>query len=82
MADPSIYDLIVDEGLSRQRLAIDELKFRFKKTKPFRSEEPTREDRMVEAAQFTPEKESFARQNFGDEIVNEYKQKIYKGLGR
>ena len=69
MAESSIFDMVVDETLDRIRLATDVLGARFKKTKPFRMTEMTREDRLVEYAQFD---EQYARQNFDGPEVDQY----------
>ena len=79
MAESSIFDMVVDEILERQNLAISELKVRFKKTTPFRMKEVTREDRLVEYAQFD---EEYARQNFDGAQVDQYVRTMEELKGR
>ena len=78
MAESNIFDMVVDEILERQRLVISELNVRFKKKRPFRMKEVTREDRLVEYAQFD---EQFARQNFDGAEVDRYVRDMEKLRG-
>ena len=74
--EESIYDLVVDELLARQRLVKEELRERFKKTKPFRQEPVSRKERIFQADEMTPEIETQLRQWFGNEPVDIYKSKL------
>ena len=75
---PSIYDLVVDELLERQRMVRSELQERFKKTKPFRQEQVSDKERLVEYDELTPEKKEWLRQQFGDEAVLPYFAELEK----
>jgi len=81
--EPSIYDLVVEELLSRQELVREEIRERFKKTKPFRQEPVSRKEKMVMAdeasEEMTSEKEAQLRQWFGDEPIDSYKSKLGGG---
>ena len=78
MAKESIYDLVVDELLDRQSLVREELKERFKKTKPFRQTEVSPKEALVEYDELTPERIQRMREEFGDEPVDLYLGNIGK----
>ena len=78
----SVFDLVVDEILERQRLVRAELKARFKRTKPFRTEPVSREEKLLEYDEFTPEIEDFSRSNFGNEAVDIYKNTMEELRGK
>lgn len=78
MANESIYDLVVEELLSRQQDVRAELKERFKKTKPFRQEPVSPKEALVEYDELTPERIQQMRQEFGDEPVDLYLGNISK----
>lgn len=67
----SILELTVDILVKRQRMLKDELRQRFKKTKPFMME-PVSEDKMLEQYMATtPEDMSGYIQTYGEDTVNE-----------
>jgi len=68
----SLYDLVVDEILERQRLVKSELAERFKKTKPFRMEEVPQAEMLYEYNTMTPEKLNSLLQTYDREDVNQY----------
>ena len=72
MPESSIYDLVVEELLERQKLVKSELRERFRKTKPFRQEPISPKEALVEYDEMTPEIEGMLRKEFGDEVVNSY----------
>jgi len=78
MAEDSIYDLVVEELLARQSLVRGELKDRFRKTKPFRQEEVSPKETLVEYDEMTPEDIQRMRGEFGDEAVDIYLNNIGK----
>ena len=76
--EDSIYDLTVEILLERQRGMREELKKRFKRTKPFRMEPVSREETLYQANEMTPEIEQMLRETMGDEPVDIYRNKINK----
>lgn len=69
--EKSILELAVDDLVERQRLVKDELRLRFKKTKPFMME-PVSEDKMLEQYMATtPEDMDGYIQAYGEDTVNE-----------
>ena len=80
--EKSEMDYAVDLLLERQASVIDELKRRFKKTKPFRQEPVSNEESLYYYSQMTPEKEAEYRQLFGSETIDDYKNKMNKLLAR
>jgi len=67
----NLYDLVVDELVARQRLVKDELKERFRKTKPFRMEPVSNEELLNSYNRLTPEDIRGYIQTYGREAVNE-----------
>jgi len=78
MAEPSIYDLVVEELLNRHQIIKKELHDRFNKSKPFRQEPVDNKQLLVEYDEMTPEKKQWLRQQFGDEAVMPYFEKLEK----
>lgn len=78
MAEESIYDLIVEELKERHRLVKAELHDRFKKTKPFRQEEVSPKEALLEYDELTAEGFERMRQEYGDELVGMYVAKMEK----
>ncbi len=74
--EESIYDLVVDALLERQQLVREELRERFKRTKPFRQEPVSRKEMLVQEDEMTPEMELQLRQWFGNEPIDAHKGKI------
>ncbi len=74
----SIYDLIVTEMVERQKLVKDELKERFKKTKPFQQTEVSSKELLVQYDELTPERIQRMREEFGNESVDLYLNNIAK----
>lgn len=72
MVNESIYDLVVDELLNRQKDVRMELMERFKKTKPFRQEPVSSKEALIEYDEMTPERIQRMREEFGDEPVDLY----------
>jgi len=72
MLEDSLYDLIVDELVARQRLVKAELAERFKKTKPFRMEEIPVDEMLYEYNTMTPEKLNAMVETYGRDDVNQY----------
>ena len=72
MAESSLYDLVVDELLARQRMVKTELAERFKKTKPFRMKEVPAGELLYEYNTMTPEKLNAMIESYGREDVNQY----------
>ena len=70
--DDSLYDLVVDELVDRQRLVKAELAERFKKTRPFRMKEVPVDERLYEYNTMTPEKLLTMIETYGREDVNQY----------
>ena len=70
--DDSLYDLVVDELVDRQRLVKAELAERFKKTRPFRMKEVPVDERLYEYNTMTPEKLNSLLQTYDREDVNQY----------
>lgn len=70
MATESIYDLVVDELLSRQKMIKEELRERFKGAKPFRQEPVSRKELIMDYDEML-RNEAYLRENFGDDIFNE-----------
>lgn len=70
--EKSIYDLVVDELNSRQRDVREELRKRFKKTKPFRMVKVSDKERLDEYLRMTPQDMQMAIQQQGEESVNNY----------
>ena len=68
----SLYDLVVDELVDRQRLVKAELAERFKKTRPFRMEEVPTDEMLYEYNTMTPEKLDTMIQTYGRDEVNQY----------
>jgi len=68
----SIYDLVVDELLARQKDIKAELKERFKRTRPFRQESVSPKEALVEYDEMAPEQIDRMREQFGDEPVDLY----------
>ncbi len=83
MADEkSIYDLVVDELVDRQRTVREELFSRFKKTRPFRTEPPDTDEMILNYSKMTPEAEQEMRQRVGDAAVDNYVWKMEKLVQR
>jgi len=78
MAEESIYDFVVEELLGYQKMVREELRERFKKTKPFRQEPVSNKEALVQYDELTPEKKVWLRQQFGDETVLPYFGKMEK----
>lgn len=78
MPEPSIYDLVVDELLKRQTLVKEELRERFRKTKPFRQEPISAKESLVQYDEMTPEIETMLRKEFGNDVVDNYISKNEK----
>ena len=76
----SLYDLVVDEMLARQKDVRAELAQRFKKTKPFRMEEVPKDEMLYEYNTMTPEKFNTLLNTYGREAMNEmvYKMETLK----
>ena len=72
MAEDSLYELVVDELVARQRMARVELAERFKKTRPFRMKEVPVDERLYEYNTMTPEKLLTMIETYGREDVNQY----------
>ena len=70
MAEDSLYELVVDELVARQRMARVELAERFKKTRPFRMKEVPVDERLYEYNTMTPEKLNTMIETYGREDVN------------
>lgn len=70
--ESSIYDLVVDELKERQSLVKQELRDRFKRTKPFRQEPISAKERLLEYEELTPEKKQWLLGQFGEEAVLPY----------
>jgi hypothetical protein len=81
MAKEGIYDLVVDEIRNRHQLVRAELQERFKRTKPFREEEESYKERVMDYDEFL-KNEPMLRQNFGSEAVDNYKMKLESKLRR
>lgn len=79
--EPSIYDLVTDELVERQKLIKDELRERFKKTRPYRQEPVSHKEIVMDYDDFL-KNEAGLRVNFGDEAVDNYKLKLLSRLGR
>jgi len=82
MAERSIYDLVVDELVDRQKLVKGELTGRFKGSKPFRQEPKSTRELLVEYDELTPEKKQWLVQEFGEEAVLPYFAKMEKAKAR
>ncbi len=83
MADEkSIYDLVVDELVDRQRMVREELFNRFKKTRPFRTEPPDTDEMILNYKKMTPEAEQEMRLRMGDAAVDNYIVKMKKLMQR
>ena len=80
MEEASIYDNIVEELKSRNRLVKEELRRRFKGVKPFRMEKISRKERLMQYDEMIA-REDWLRQNYGDEVVDAYKSKFQEELG-
>lgn len=74
------FDAAVDILLSRQKDATNELVRRFKNTRPFRQEPIPRKEMLLNYDDMMS-REPQLRQQFGDEVVNSYKQNILAKLG-
>ena len=72
MLESSLYDLVVDELVQRNKLVRAELAERFKKTRPFRMKEVPVDERLYEYNTMTPEKLNSLLQTYGREDVNQY----------
>lgn len=70
--EKSILELAVDELIERQRLVKDELRQRFKKTKPFRMEPVSEDKQLSEYMEMTPELMGERIQRDGAEVTEEY----------
>ena len=78
----SVYDMVVDEMISRHRAVKEELRSRFKKTKPFRQEPVTKKELIMDYDELTTN-EPQLRQDFGNEAIDKYKMELEaKLLGR
>ena len=69
--EKSIFDLVVDDLVERQRMAKAELQERFKRSKPFRMEPIPPEEMLYEYNTLTPEKMNTLIDTYGRETVNE-----------
>ncbi len=78
----SIYDRVVKQLFERQQLVKDELRERFKKTKPFQQEEVSPKELLVQYDELTPERIQRMREEFGDEAMDVYLNNIAKIQGR
>ena len=74
--DKSIYDLVVDELVSRQKDVRVELSNRFRRTKPFRTQKVSNEELLYNYSQITPEMEMSLRQSMGEEAIDDYNIKM------
>ncbi len=75
--DKSIYDLIIDEMLDRQRWAKEELANRFKKTRPFRTEPISSRDLLkVYNSIKTPEQLQEYIDINGQDKVNDFLRRV------
>lgn len=70
--DKSIYDLVVDELVSRQKDVRVELSNRFRRTKPFRMEKVSNKERLEEYSRLTPQDVQAMIQEQGPEQVDAY----------
>lgn len=69
--EESIFDLVVDDLVERQRMLKTELRERFKRTKPFRMEPVSKEEMLYEYNTMTPEKFNTLLNTYGEEVMNE-----------
>ena len=72
MAERGIFDQAVDEVLRLKGLVKAEIVRRNKGKIPFRKEEVSPKQQLFEYSQLTPEDFQFARENYGEEVVNGY----------
>jgi len=69
--EPSIYDLTVDILVDRQRLVKDELRKRFRKTKPFRMKPMSSDEALDEYMNLTPDKMKQLIDTHGEDEVGQ-----------
>ena len=74
----SEFDAAVDILLDRQRSATNELIRRFKNTRPFRQEPISHKEMMLNYDDMMS-REVELRQDFGDEMVDKYKENMSQG---
>ena len=78
MAEPSIYDMIIEQLHEYRREVRNLLREDFKSTKPFRQEEVSPKEQLVEYDELTPEKKQWLIEQFGEEAVIPYLEDMKK----
>ena len=69
--EKSVFDLVIDDLLERQKDLKIELQERFKRTKPFRMEPVSNEEMLYEYNTMTPEKMNHLINDYGRDSVGE-----------
>ncbi len=76
------YDRVLNKMMQRIEGVTDKLVGEFKSTKPFDTKPVSTKDRIYDYVQLTPQDIQFARQHFGNEVVDTYLQNMEKLLRR
>ncbi len=70
--EENLLDIVVDELVERQRMVKEELRRRFKRTKPFRMTPVSNDEMLLEYDMMTPEKMNERVARDGEFAVNQY----------